>query len=464
MSALLLSLLLLAAPARPAATPRAPADADFAFFVPDFAAVADLNPFLDAAGEHSGLFRRESFRNEVHPLLRVDFTRKESLLEAGIDPAGSGTLSYKGELTFSCVTLSDPKKYETACGERLKGLGAPWRKDLDGGSVVGAKDPLDRVLAGYVIRGKESCAISGEGMSVDKPLLELSKLLGKQPASPMWKNAAGLPGQATVVIPHLAIALRGSGLTLTSEFKSTMPAAKLTGAGPSPYAGTSYDGMLWARLRVDPAQLGPELAQLSVMLQRLCPTCDPAALGEAATALAPTLTGNTLLYISHVKVQGTLRSLTARFFAHRGAVLAEASDPKAARAVFENLAKMRGAKATDEGCAIALREGELRLGVHDSHVYASTDAAALQGLFRALPATGGKQAHGAEFAVDPERVAKALGQVPVVDVLAVPELAALLAASAEVGPLLLASEKMTGYADSDANAAVRGQVVWTLRK
>jgi hypothetical protein len=51
-----------------------------------------------------------------------------------------------------------------------------------------------------------------------------------------------------------------------------------------------------------------------------------------------------------------------------------------------------------------------------------------------------------------------------VEVLAVPELAALLAISAEGGPLLLASEKLTGYADSETSGAVRGQLVWTLRK
>ncbi|MBS1150068.1 MAG: hypothetical protein H6Q89_1766, partial [Myxococcaceae bacterium] len=62
------------------------------------------------------------------------------------------------------------------------------------------------------------------------------------------------------------------------------------------------------------------------------------------------------------------------------------------------------------------------------------------------------------------RLARALAQVPLVDVLAVPELAGLLAASAEGGPLLLASEKLTGYADSESASVLRGQLVWTLKK
>ena len=176
------------------------------------------------------------------------------------------------------------------------------------------------------------------------------------------------------------------------------------------------------------------------------------------------MTGNSLVYVQQVKVAGSLRTLGARFFAHKGAVLAETSDPKAARASLENLARIKGAKATDDGFSLALREGELRIGVRDTHVYLSDDAVALQALFKALPTSAGKQPHGAEFAVDPERVARALGQVPVVDVLAVPELAVLLGVSAEAGPLLLASQKMTGYADTDASGALRGQMVWSLKK
>lgn len=465
MSPLLLSVFLLAAPARAAPAPRAPVDAEFAFFIPNFAGAAELVPFLDVAAEHSGLLRREGWRSEVHPLLRVDVTRKDSLLESGLDPGGAGTLSFRGDLTFSCVQLTDPKKYEAACGDRLKGLGVPFRKELDGVSVVGAKDSLDRVLAGYVIRGKESCAIAGQGTSVEKPLLELGKLLGKAPGTSMWKNAAGLPGQAVLIAAPVAVGLKGSGLSLTGEFKSSrLGFAKLTGAGSSPYAGTAFNAMLWLRMRVEPSQLPPALAQLATLLHKACPACDPAVLTDAATALGPTLSGNVLILIEQVKVQGSLRTYAARFFAHKAVVLAEASDPKAAGAALEGFGRVPGAKPTEDGFALQLREGEVRIGVRQGHVYLSNDGRVLEATFRALPATAGKQAHGVEFGVDPERVAKALAQVPVVDVLSVPELAVLLGASAEVGPLLLASEKLSGYADTDAAGALRGQVVWSLKK
>ena len=466
MNVLLLSLLLLAAPR--AGTARGPSDAEAAFYIPKLEDVALAGPFLDIAGEKSGLLRREGWRDDVHPLLRVDVTRKDSLQEAGLDPLGAATLSLKGDQSISCVTLSDAKKYEAACGERLKTLGVPWRRDVDGVAVVGAKDSLGRVLAGYVLKGKESCAIGGGGRTIEKALLELGKLLGKAPTGAMWKTAQALPGQVVVVSQYAVVGLKAAGLTMTTEFKSSgrPPAVKLAGAGSSPYAGAAPDALLWSRLRIEPSQVALVLAQVSGLLGRLCPACDRAALTDTATALAPALTGNALVVVQQVKVKGTLRTFSGRFFAAQMAVLAEAADPKAAREALENLARVTGAKALEsgEGFSLLLREGEVKLGVRGAHVYLSNDGAVLEAALRAVPGAAGKQAHGVELGVDPERLARALSQVPLADVLAVPELAALLAASAEGGPLLLASEKLTGYADTDVAAAVRGQLVWTLKK
>ncbi len=428
---------------------------------------AQMIPFLDAAAQRAGLLRREGWRNEVHPLLRLDVTRRESLLDSGLDPLGSGTLSYRADLSFSCVSLGDVKKYEAACAERLKTLGVPWRKEVDGVTVVGAKDSLGRVLAGYVLKGKESCAVGGGGNTVEKPLLELGKVLGKLPVAAMWKSAQALPGQAVFVSGSGVVGVKGNGLVLTQEFKSSRyPVAKLAGAGPSPYAGASLDGLLGARIRVEPSQVGLVLAQILGMLGQLCPTCDRAMLTDTATALGSTLSGNALVLVQQVKVKGTLRTFAGRFFAAQMTMLAEASDPKAAREALENLAQLKGARPLEdgEGYSLQLREGEVSLGVRGNHFYFSNDRAVLEAAVKAVPPTAGKQPHGAEFAVDPQRLARAMSQVPLMDVLAVPELAGVLAASAEGGPLLLASESMVGYADTEVASLVRGQLVWTLKK
>lgn len=460
----LLSLLLLAAPAK--VGPRAPADLEYAFYVPKLEDAAQLAPFLDVAGEHSGLLRREAWRSEVHPLLRVDVTRKDSLLASGLDPSGAGTLSFRGIYAYSCVSIGDAKKYEAACAERLKTLGEVWRKEVDGAVIVGAKDVLGRVLSGYALKGKESCALSANGSTVEKPLMELPKLLGKNPAAAMWKTAAALPGQALYVSQYGVVALKANGLTLTQDWKSgRMTVAKLAGAGPSPYAAGAFDGLVWARLRVEPAQLPLVLAQVTGLIARLCPACEPGALTEAATALAPALSGAALLRVGQVKVKGSLRTYAGRFFAAQLTLLAEVSDPAAVREALKKLEALKGARPLDggEGISLLLREGELTVGLRGSQLYFSNDRATLDATLAQVPAEPGKQAHGAELGVDPALVARALAQVPLVDVLAVPELAAMLAVSAEGGPLLLASEKLSGWADSETATVLRGQLVWTLK-
>ena len=466
MPVLILALMLTAVPPKSAAGPRAPEDVDYAFFIPKLEDAAQLNSFLDVAGERSGLLRREGWRNEVHPLLRVDVTRKESLLESGLDPSGAATLSFKGPLTWSCVSLGEVKKYEAACAERLRTLGEPWRKQVGGAWVVGARDLLGRVLAGYVVKGKESCAISAGGNTVEKPLLELGRLLGKAPRGSMWKTAGVLPGQVVIVSPSGVVGLKGNGLVLTQQFKSTQSrVAKLAGAGPSPYGGGTFDGLFWARLRIDSSQLPLVVAQVTGLLGKLCPTCDSAALTDAATALAPALSGNVLARIHQVKVKGTLRTFAGRFFSAQLTILAEATDPKAAGEALENLSRVKGAKALEsgEGYSLLLREGEVTVGVRGNQLYFSNEGTALEATLKSVPSVPGQQAHGAEYGVDPERLARALTQIPLIDVLAVPELAGLLAISAEGGPLLLATEKLVGTADTEPANVVRGELVWSLK-
>ncbi len=462
MNALFVTLVLVAVPAM-----RAPADADFAYFVPKLADLETMVPFLDAAGERAGLLRREGWRNDVHPLLRVDITRKDSLVEAGVDPASAATLSYKGTLSWSCMNLTDVKKFEAACAEKLKSWGVVFRKEADGATLVGSKDTLGRVLAGYALKGKESCAISAGGSNVETPLMELGKLMGKAPTGAMWKSAAALPGQAVLISPMAVVGLKAKELVLTSEFKSArLPLAKLAGSGVTPYAGAPYDAMFWARMRVEPAQLPVVLAQLAANVGRLCPACDSAAMTDLVTALAPAMTGNALVLVPQARVKGSLRTFAGRFFSVQLALLGEASDPKAAREAIDALQKVKGAKPLEngEGYSLLLREGEVKIGVRGSHLYFGNDGAAVEAALTAVPAGPGKQAHGVEWGIDPARVARGLTQVPLVDVLAVPELAALVGLSAEGGPLLLASEKMSGYADTDAAGSARGQLVWPLKK
>jgi hypothetical protein len=83
-------------------------------------------------------------------------------------------------------------------------------------------------------------------------------------------------------------------------------------------------------------------------------------------------------------------------------------------------------------------------------------------MLAALPGGAGKQAHAGEAVVDPKLLAEGLSQVPLLEALQAPELAGLVAAATELGPLLLASKKVTGWLDAAGTGQHRAQAVWQL--
>ena len=75
-----------------------------------------------------------------------------------------------------------------------------------------------------------------------------------------------------------------------------------------------------------------------------------------------------------------------------------------------------------------------------------------------------KQTHALELLINPTMVAKGLAQVPLLDAFQNPALAGLLAAGTELGPLLVASERLSGWADPTNIAGLhRAQLTWPLR-
>ncbi len=67
-----------------------------------------------------------------------------------------------------------------------------------------------------------------------------------------------------------------------------------------------------------------------------------------------------------------------------------------------------------------------------------------------------------DFTADPKKVARALSQVSLMDIMSNQQLAGLFAASAEVGPLLSNSERITGWLDSAPGGGHRFSLTWTL--
>lgn len=433
------------------AQPRAPAGAELVTHVPKLDGLPTLLPFFTAAGTRSVLLRPEGWRSAAHPVLEFDVTDPASLEAAGLDPTASLTLSRLGERQVSCVTLKDPTRYADASKARLERLGDVFTKQEGAVTLVGARDPLNRVLAGYVLAGKESCAMAGRGLSVEKQLPDLKKALGKPAKGPGFALASGLPGAAQVVVPtgsrFGAVTLTGDGLSLLANAKAKgLPLAGLAGAGVSPFAGFSPSGLAVVRVRVAKSAVAPLVREL------LEEVPGGAALLPLVPTVAPLLTGNVAAYASRVKVTAGLRTKSARYFAVRHVLLAEVSDAAAAQALVDQA----------RAAALKTKDGALEVGLEGTTLYLSNDAGAKDAALKALAAAAGKQAHAAEAVVDPKRLAEGLAQVPLLEALQAPELAGLVAAATELGPLLLASQRVSGWLDAAGPGQHRAQATWQL--
>lgn len=427
---------------------------------------ADFATFAAAGASRTVLLRSESWRHELHPLLHLDPTKPQEAAEAGIDIAASATVISRGKTRISCVALTDVKRFEERCADKLKPLGESWKGAAAGAKLVGVKDPSGRVSLGYAIKGRESCSVASDDVSVEPTLTEAATWLGKPAGGPAWATLSGLDGAAYLLMPDMTLALRPQGLTLETEGKLKAKGIALSTGGPSPYAALPSMGMMTLRLRAAPGAMTPALEMVAQLLAELCPACELGPFLTAARALGPALSGNAVLVVQKAKVEASLRTQAGRFFALKLAALAEAVKPDVARQTIDALASVKGAKRLEsgDGVSLLLREGQVLVGQRDGHVFFSNDAPTLEALRSAVGVkAAGKQAHGAELSLDPALLADALSQVPLLDAVQSQELAGLLAAGTELGPLLLSTERLHAFANPAGPGAARGVLTFQLK-
>ncbi len=410
-------------------------------------------PFMDRAAEKNQLFRRDSWREVIHPLVSVDFTRPETMTEVGIDPKGAGSYWTQGPLTVVCVELADQKRFEEKAKAKLKTLGSDWSMKSSGLTIVGAKDAIDRVQAAYLIKGRLSCSASVPGQSLERALPELAKLVAS------GAGAKGFNAKGELVIRSGAVlaGLHASGLTLEGDLRSSGLELGKISAGTSPYADAKASGLAVMKLRTEPGQLAHlDRSAVAMIAQSL--SLPTPVVQQTVAAFGEHLTGSVMVLVSRVQVTGTLRTAAGRFQSMRQAWVAEAKSAADAEELKKLIAATPGAIA--DGDSWSLRTG-VRAGVKGVHVWFSNDPGALETLLAAIPEKAGAQKHGLELEVDPKLLAKALSQVPLLDAVSDPNLAGLLAAGSEAGPLLLITQRLALTADGE-NGAHTGHLVWTL--
>ncbi|ADO69498.1 hypothetical protein [Stigmatella aurantiaca] len=453
MLSFLLATTLAAAPA-----PRAVPGADPIVHIPRLDALQGLYGFMTRAGMQSVMMRPANWNAELHPFFTVDPLHPETLTSVGIDPAGATTVSFIRRGKVSCTRLADPKRFQARAEETLKAEGEPKTATAQGMTTVIA--PRGPGRAGYVLKGQEACAFAS--LYDDEDLLKATvKLMGKAPVPDA--RLGKLPGGVFLLQGAHVVGLDGTSNGLQAEgTASKLPLPPFKAAASSPYGEMKPGGLLFARAQVAPAGLSPAVGSVRGSIQQLCTACPPDSVEAMTKAITPQLTGQVLMHVDSVKVNASLRTPEGRFFAPRQALAAEVKDAAAVKAALAPLAKFPGAQALADGYALTLKGGTLFIRQKGQQLVLGNDEAVVQNLLAALPVRGAKLPRTVDFTVDPKRVAAALSQVSLMDIVSDQQLAALFAMSSELGPLLASSERITGWLDSAPGNTHRFSITWTL--
>jgi hypothetical protein len=382
-----------------------------------------------------------------------------TLSAVGIDPAGAATVSFIRRGKVSCARLADPKLFQTQAGEALVPGGAVKTATAKG--VTTASVPrTSGGRAGYVLKGSEMCSFFTL-YDDDDALKETVKLIGKAPAPDA--RLGKLPGVVFVIQGPLVVGLEGTADALQAEGTATrLPLPPFQTTGASPYGTMKLDGLLFSRAQVAPAGLSQAVGSVRWSVQQVCATCPPAQVEAVAKAVTEQLTGHIAVLVDSIQVKAPLRTPEGRFFAPRQAVAAEVKDAEKMKAALAPLAELPGAQAMADGYSLALKGGNVFVRQKGQHLVLGNDEAVVKGLLDALPDTGAKLPHAMDFTMDPKKVARGLSQVSLIDIMSNQQLAGLFAASAEAGPLLANSERLTGWLDSAPGGAHRFSLNWAL--
>lgn len=451
--------LVLAATLAAAPAPRAAPSATTVIHLPRLDKLSGLHAFMSRAGTHAAMARPSTWAPEFHPFLALDPMRAETLTAVGIDPAGSATVSFLRGSKVSCAKLADVKAFQAKANTALAAGGEVKTRTTKGVTTASAPRSSGG-RAGYVLKGREACSFSTlyDDDDVQK---EVVKMLGKAPTPDA--RLGKLAGAAFVLQGPLVVGLDGTADGLKAEGTATrLPLPPFQNTGTHPYGALALEGLLFSRAQVASAGLSQAVGSVRWSVQQLCASCPPAQVEAVAKAVTEQLTGNVAVLVDSIQVKSSLRTPEGRFFAPRQAVVAEVKDEAKMKEALAPLAQLPGAQALEDGYSLALKGGSVFVRQKGKHLVLGNDDAVAKGLLEALPEKGGKLPHAVDFTLDPKKLARGLSQVSLMDVMSNQQLAGLFAASAEVGPLLSNSERMTGWLDSAPGGAHRFSLHWAM--
>jgi hypothetical protein len=358
----------------------------------------------------------------------------------------------------TCLSLKDPKAFEARVQKALNARGEPWKGKAQGVPLVGITSAKE-VVAGYALRGNEACL--ARGPDTETHLQDAARQLVKPSPPPAFKHASTVPGAAYVVTSRGVVGLGGDADTLQADARLRLPIPPLRSGGESPY-GQAVPGLLLARAQLEPSAYPQALGAIEHQVSRGCPACDRSKMTEVSRGIEKYLTGHVLAFVDRVQPPSSLRTAPGRYHAVKHAYLAQVTKPEEALAALAPIGSWPNARKGEDNYTITTPDGAIWIGVHRGHLFLSNDAGAHKAAFAALGDKPARLAHGAELFVDPKLVSRGLGKISFMDALGSRDLAGLLAFATELGPLLTASESITGWVDNAGTGAHRLSATWKL--
>ena len=418
--------LVLAASLAATPSPRAATSADTVVHIPRLDALQGVTAFLSRAGESAALMRPSVWFAELHPFLSLDPSQPDTLTSVGIDPTGPLTVSLRSGGRLTCAHLKDADTFQEKAASALLAT-AKGKKEVrpsTSGGVTTVSIPRESgSQAGYALKGKEVCSFAsagggfvddGQGQAL---LKEATRLVGATPKPD--SHLASLPGVVYVLAPERGISLGmdGTATELRLEGLATqLPLPPFQAAATSPYGAMTPQGLLFSRAHLAPSGVSQAVNSVRYGIQQVCPTCPSAETSSVARAVAEHLTGNVLLLVDGMRSRPNLRTPEGRFFASRQAFAAEVTDPAAMKTALAPLAKFSGARALEDGWVLDVKGGSLYLRLRERQLVVGNDEAVTGTLLAALPQAGAKLPHAVDFTLDPKKLASALSQVSLMDV------------------------------------------------
>ncbi|MCP3105127.1 hypothetical protein LZ198_40295 [Myxococcus sp. K15C18031901] len=458
----MLSSLVLAAALTAAPAPRSAASAQTVVHVPKLDALTGLSAFLERAGTYAALLRPSAWSAELHPFLTIDPTRPQTLSAVGLDPTGPATVSLREDGRVSCMRVADVALFQQKAAEAITAAGGePTKPTTSKGITTVTTKRTDGGGMGYALKGKDVCAFGAADEGSAALLKESVKLVGKAPAPDA--RLGKVAGVAFLTNGGTVLGLDGTGTVLKVDGTATkLPLPPFQARAASPYGGMKPEGLLFSRVAVAPTGVSQAVGSLRANLQAVCAACQKEQVQAVADLVAKQLTGNMLVSMRNVQVRGSLRSQEARFFAVKQAVAAEVTDAAAVKKALAPLSDFPGVKVLEDGWTLGVKGGTVFVRLKGKQLVVGNDETATQAVLAALPETGAKLERAADFSLDPKLLAQGLSQVSLTDVMSNEQLAAMFAASSELGPLLSRSERITGWMDSAPGGAHRFAFDWTL--